>query len=137
MPSVYLGGAIEGLSIEEAAEWRETATKFFSDAGISTIDPCRRKKFHDEPYSENLARRIVQLDTIDIERADLVFCNLLVRGSGKAWGSVMELVIAKHLNKTTITILEEGFEHPFIRVFSTELHRSLRSGLVSSLRYFN
>lgn len=131
-----------GLSLEEATGWRNSATSFYLNKHlrgldfVATIDPCRRKKFHDEPYSENLARRIVQLDTDDIRRSDLVLCNLAARGQGKAWGSVMELVIAQQLGKPTITILEEGFNHPFIRVFSTELHYTLQSGLNASLGYF-
>lgn len=143
MNKVYLCGAIEGLTEEESTGWRKYATSFFINKfygkhapSIGTLDPCRRKKFHDEPYSQNLANRIVQLDTTDIERSDLVLCNLMARGQGKAWGSVMELVIAKQFNKPVITVLEEGFNHPFIRVYSTELHHDLDSALNASLGYF-
>jgi len=142
---VYLGGPIEGLPLDVVKEWRETATTFYqnwflerasSNPYVKTIDPCRRKAFHDEPYSSNLAHRIVQLDTNDIANSDLVLCNLKDRGQGKCWGSVMELVIAKQLGKPVITILEEGYHHPFVEVYSTEIHHTLEDGLNASLGYF-
>jgi len=143
---VYLGGPIEGLPLHEVIKWRKEAADFYFkklqgdphiDAPwVKTIDPCRRKAFHDEPYSENLAKKIVQLDTDDIARSDLVLCNLKDRGAGKAWGSVMELVIAHQLGTPVITILEEGFNHPFVRVYSTEIHHTLEDGLNASLGYF-
>jgi len=142
MHTVYLGGPIEGLPLHEVREWRDNAIEYYLKnqllygKAVYCLDPCRRKAFHDEPYSENLARRIVQLDTADIARSDLVICNLKDRGQGKAWGSVMELVIAKELGKPTITILEEGFNHPFIRVYSTEIHHTLQDALNASLGYF-
>jgi len=134
---------MEGIPVELSRGWRTAASSFYerysdTDARFqaNVLDPCRRKAFHDEPYSENLARRIVQLDTDDIARSDLVLCNLKDRGAGKAWGSVMELVIAKGLYKPVITVLEEGFNHPFIRVYSTEIHHTLEDALNASLGYF-
>jgi hypothetical protein len=136
---------MEGLTAEEAGGWRESATSFYEQAyftnpeieqPIGVLDPCRRKKFHDEPYSENLARRIVAMDTEDIFSSDLILCNLAARGNGKAWGSVMELVIAKQFNVPVITVLEPGFNHPFIRVYSTEIHHTLEDALNTSLGYF-
>lgn len=140
---VYLCGPMEGISEELAKEWRATARNFYYKLlldepflYIDVLDPCRRKAFHAEPYSTNLANKIVKLDVTDISRSNLVLCNLKDRGAGKAWGSVMELVEAYHMGKPVITVLEEGFHHPFIEVYSTEIHHTLEDALNASLGYF-
>ncbi len=134
--TVYLAGPIEGVSLEEATKWRETATNFLNKEGIDTLDPTRRKKFHDQPYSSNLARKIVRMDMNDIQNSNVVLMNLKDRGAGKAWGTICELMISVSNNKTTIIVLEEGFKHPFIDVFATELHHTLEDALEATLAYY-
>jgi len=134
--TVYLCGAMEGLSQEEASMWRETATTFLATRGIKVKDPTRRKKFHDEPYSVNLAKKIVKLDLLDIEASTVVLANLKDRGKGKAWGSVCEVALAYKENKPVITVLEKGFHHPFIETFSTEVHHTLDAALEATLAYY-
>jgi len=134
--TVYLAGPIEGISLEEATKWRETATDFFHGHSIHTLDPTRRKKFHDQPYSLNLAKRIVKLDIEDIRNSKVVLLNLKDRGVGKAWGSICELMIAHGQLKTVVVVLEEGFKHPFVEVFATEVHHTLEDAMKATLAYY-
>jgi hypothetical protein len=134
--TVYLAGSIEGISLEEATQWRGTATSFFAMHGVATLDPTRRKKFHDEVYSTNLAKKIVKLDLNDIEESKVILLNLRARGAGKAWGSICEMVLANSLGKTVITVLEPEFKHPFVDVYSTEIHPDLETALVAALAYY-
>jgi nucleoside 2-deoxyribosyltransferase len=134
--TVYLAGSIEGISLEEATKWRGTATSFFAMHGIKTLDPTRRKKFHDQEYSVNLAKKIVKLDLNDIEESKVILVNLKARGEGKAWGSVCELALASTSGKTVIVILEKEFKHPFVDVFATEIHNDLEEALVATLAYY-
>jgi hypothetical protein len=134
--TVYLAGSIEGISLEEATKWRETATSFLNKEGIGTLDPTRRKKFHDQPYSINLAKRIVKMDIDDIRNSQVVLMNLKDRGQGKAWGTICELMIAQGQFKTIVVVLEEGFKHPFVDVFATELHHTLEDALEATLAYY-
>jgi nucleoside 2-deoxyribosyltransferase len=134
--TVYLAGSIEGIPFEEATRWRETATSFFKEYNIKTLDPTRRKKFHDQPYSQNLARKIVKMDMDDISKSQVVLMNLKDRGAGKAWGTICELMISAYSNKTIIVVLEENFKHPFLDVFATEIHHSLEEALKATLAYY-
>lgn len=135
--TVYLAGSIEGISLEEATKWRGTATSFLAMHGIKTLDPTRRKKFHDQEYSTNLAKKIVKLDLNDIEDSKVVLVNLKARGEGKAWGSVCEMALASSSGKTVIVVLEENFKHPFVDVFATEVHINLEDALIATLAYYN
>ncbi len=134
--TVYLAGSIEGIPLEEATKWRETATSFFRGHRINTLDPTRRKKFHDQSYSINLAKKIVKMDIDDIGRASTVLMNLKDRGAGKAWGTICELMIAHGQLKTTIVVLEEGYHHPFIDCFATEIHHTLEDAMEATLAYY-
>jgi nucleoside 2-deoxyribosyltransferase len=134
--TVYLAGPIEGISLEEATKWRETATSFFLHNNIRVLDPTRRKKFHDQPYSLNLAKKIVKMDIDDIREASVVLMNLKDRGKGKAWGTICELMIAQGQLKTIIVVLEEGFNHPFIDCFATEVHHTLEDAMEATLAYY-
>ena len=42
--SVYLGGAIRGLSYEEITDWREYAKQELAKHGITGISPMRGKR---------------------------------------------------------------------------------------------
>jgi nucleoside 2-deoxyribosyltransferase len=134
--TVYLAGPIEGVSLEEATKWRETATSFLNKEGIDTLDPTRRKKFHDQPYSINLAKKIVKMDIDDIRNSQVVLMNLKDRGQGKAWGTICELMIAQGQLKTIVVVLEEGFKHPFVDIFATEIHHTLEDALEATLAYY-
>ena len=132
---VYLAGPIEGIPFEQAKEWRATATSFFKGYGIETLDPTRRKQFHDQPYSFDLAKKIVRLDYNDIARADVVLLNLKERGAGRAWGSICEMVVASMQGKAVICVIEEGFTHPFLDVNCTESHHTLEEAMKATLAY--
>ena len=133
---VYLGGPMEGITLEESRGWRETATFFLNQRGITVLDPTRRKRFHDQPHSTNLSKKIVAMDLRDVKRADILLLNLKDRGAGKAWGSLCELMYAYEHGKVIITVLEEGFYHPFVEALSTEQYSTLDSALESILGYY-
>ena len=132
---VYLAGPIEGIPFEQAKGWRETATSFFKEHGVTTLDPTRRKQFHDQPYSYDLAKKIVRLDVNDIHQSHVVLLNLKERGQGRAWGTICEMVIAASRDRAVIAVLEEGFKHPFVDVFCTEIHHTLEDAMKATLAY--
>lgn len=132
---VYLAGSIEGIPFEQAKEWRATATSFFEKHGIKTLDPTRRKQFHDQPYSFDLAKKIVRLDYNDIFRSDVVLLNLKDRGAGRAWGSICEMVTASNQGRAVVCLIEEGFTHPFLEVYCTETHHTLEDAMKATLAY--
>jgi hypothetical protein len=143
---VYLCGAMEGVSEEQANGWRSYVARFYLGVPptspfhltrpVTVLDPCRRKKFHSQPYSVNLAKKIVALDLLDIKTCDIVLANLKDRGAGHAWGSVSEIALASEVyHKPIITVLEAGFHHPFIETFSTEMHTDLDQALEATLAY--
>ena len=133
--TVYLAGPMEGIPLEQAKAWRTEATLALNKEGIEVLDPTRRKKFHDEPYSINLARRIVQQDLIDIYRSQVVLLNLKERGEGRAWGSIVEMALAQVNGRVVIAVIEEGFKHPFLDVYCTEQHHTLEDALKAILTY--
>lgn len=132
---VYLCGPIEGLPPYIFKAWREETTRKLVLQGILTKDPTRRLAFNAREYDTNLSKGTVAKDLNDIRNSNLVLANLKDRGGGLCWGSVSEITLAHYLGIPVITILEEGFHHPFIETFSTELYHDLDSALVAVREY--
>jgi nucleoside 2-deoxyribosyltransferase len=134
--TVYLCGAMEGLTEEQAKVWRETATTLLNQKGINVLDPTRRKKFHDQPFSHNLSRRIVSSDFWDIDKSKVILVNLKERNEGKCWGSISEITYAWMKNKVIILILEDEYYHPFLETFYTEKYGNLEEALSAVEKYY-
>jgi len=132
--TVYLCGPMEGLSDSEMTVWRKRLTEKLE--GISDVkDPCRRKKFHDQPYSMNLAKRITTMDLQDIDKSDLVFANFAnERHIGR--GSSMEVMYAAMKGKIVITVVPKGYNHPFLDHLSTEVHTEMDEAIESTINYY-
>jgi len=135
MITVYLCGPMEGLTQEQSSVWRELATASFKEQGIKTLDPTRRKKFHDQPPSKNLSNKILAMDFQDIDKSDMILMNLRDRGPGKCWGSMCEMTYAFLQRKPIITLIEKGYYHPFVESMSTEIHHSLKDAIDAVVSY--
>jgi hypothetical protein len=135
---VYLAGAMEGVPEKTMRGWRDYATSYLADRGIPVKDPCRRKKFHDEPYSQNLSRRIVKMDLQDISECNVVLANLSeeARGGGRAWGTLCEIAHSHTKNKIIVVVMDRGFNHPFVDFYATEVHHDLDAALTAVKHYY-
>jgi nucleoside 2-deoxyribosyltransferase len=71
---VYLAGAIDGLSFEEANGWRERAKKEFRKHGVIVLNPLdgkvEAKRYN---YSPN---EIVLRDKLSIRQSDIVLAEI-------------------------------------------------------------
>lgn len=136
--NVYLCGPMEGLSAQLAGEWRQTAATQLAVAGISTLDPMRRRRFHDQPYSMNLARKIEALDLQDIMASRVVLANLVDIGNGRGWGTICEIALTSQLyHLPIVTYVTKEFRHPFIDTFTTEACYTLNEAIEACKGYFN
>jgi hypothetical protein len=128
---------MEGVDKVVANAWRVTVRRELALSGINTLDPARRQRYHDQPPSLNLSRKIVSLDLHDISSCRLVLANLSELGGGRAWGTVMEVALAAyHFRKPVIVLAEKDFKHPFIETFATELVYDLNEAIASCKGYF-
>lgn len=85
--TVYLAGAIHGLTDDECRVWRDQATAILSEHGFATLNPMRRDYRGVECEH---AEEIVDGDLADIESSVAV----LVNASRPSWGTAMEVVLA-------------------------------------------
>jgi len=115
---VYLAGPIAGISGNEAIDWREDASFFFTTVGIDTRDPMRAKHvllnhasisrtFHDY---ENLgtfftSKGIMTRDFNDVKQADVLLVNLL-GAKTPSLGTIMEMAWAFALQKPCVVAIE-------------------------------
>lgn len=137
--SVYLGGAIKGLSYGETTDWREYAKQELAKYGITGISPMRAKEFlKDETkiegsYEPVIASQsgIVARDRFDVQSCTIMLANLL--GLEKiTLGTMVEYGWADAFKKPIITVIEkEGnpHDHPFIRDLSGFRVETLDEGL--------
>ncbi len=130
MKTVYLAGPIDGLTYDDATDWRETATADLADAGIKGLSPMRCKSYlanvarldnHDQSYGLmsplSTARGIMTRDRFDATRCDVMLVNLL-GAPNPSMGTVMEMAWAD-LRRTPIVCMIEAdgsnpHEHPMV-----------------------
>lgn len=140
MPKIYLAGPINGLSYEEATNWRKDAQRYLQDFGITGVSPMRAKEFLSDhkdigitEFSEPLASDagIVARDRFDVQNADLMLVNLL--GATKvSCGTPCEYGWADAFGVPIITVMEESgnpYDHPFVRRLSGYRVTTLEEGL--------
>ena len=83
--SVYLAGAIRGLSYGETTDWREYAKQKLAKHGIIGISPMRAKEFLKNEtkiegfYDPVIASQsgIVARDRFDVQSCTIMLANLL------------------------------------------------------------
>jgi hypothetical protein len=132
----YLCGPIEGLSFEQATEWRNTAKLQLGLVGVDVLDPTRRTSYIND-NSEHAAARVWKCDLQDISHSSVILANLSDDLPGKKWGSVAEIAHGHTKNKIIIVILgKDQWIHPFIKSYATEIHRSLDSALDAVKEYY-
>ena len=108
MFNIYLAGSVpkgdnEAVSFED---WREKYKQILRnmDKSVSVINPYERG----DNFNEGDFMAVFGSDCRDIKRSNLILVNAEERlGAGTA----QELVIAKYLNKTVVTILPKGTHH--------------------------
>ena len=122
-PTVYLAGAIAGLSGPEAIGWRGDAADYLGQRGVETLSPMRGKLglasslkigpcstyAHLGPFYT--PQGIMARDYNDVKRCDALLVNLL--GLTKpSLGTTMELAWAYMLQKPAVVVMEkEGNPH--------------------------
>jgi hypothetical protein len=128
---------MEGVPEDIMTGWRNQATQFLARSSIKTLDPCRRKKFHEGEMTPNLVKRIVKMDLQDISNSTVLLINLTkAAGANRCWGSIAEMAHAHTKNKIIITIMDKGDRHPFVEFYSTEIHYSLETALEAITFYY-
>jgi nucleoside 2-deoxyribosyltransferase len=133
---VYLAGPIEGLTYEQANNWRDTSSTFLEGCDIDVLNPCRRVSFVDSLVRDADAR-IWKCDLQDISYSSVILVNLSDSLPGRKWGTVAEVAHAHTKNKIIIVLQDKGqFHHPFITQYATEIHYDLHSALEAVREYF-
>jgi len=133
---VYLAGSIEGISWEEATEWRNKAKTYLENFDIDCLDPCRRVAFA-ETTERHADARIFKADLQDISYSSVLLVNLCESIPGKKWGTVCETAHAHTKNKIIIVLMDEGqWLHPFISMYATEIHYTLNDACNAVREYF-
>jgi len=125
-PSVYLAGAITGLSYDGATDWRDQAMQIFASAGIDAFSPLRSKTYLlqetsvEDCYDDivmSSQRGIYARDFFDCRARDALFVNLL--GAERvSIGTVMEIAWAAAYEKPIILVMEKEnniHEHAMLR----------------------
>ena len=122
-PKVYLAGAINGRSDDEATTWREWFKKSIALKDVCFLDPMKRDYRGKE--TENY-REIVELDKLDIKNSDIVILMFVQPSVGTS----MEAFYAWTLGKPIITIDESKSPlSPWLRYHSTTIVRSKKAAL--------
>jgi len=122
---VYLCGAINGCTDEQAKGWRETAKVRLPD----TIDPMKRDYRGKEAESY---REIVNLDKVDVARSDLILVNY----DKPSVGTSMEIFFAWTKSIPVIVVCHpETAISPWLRYHSTKIVHSFEDafGWIESL----
>jgi nucleoside 2-deoxyribosyltransferase len=144
--SCYLAGPIKNLTYDESEDWREYA-KMILKPEIECFSPLRNKKFlrkygkigpggagtdtydHESPLASS--RGIMSRDHFDVQRSDLVFCNLL--GAKEiSIGTCMEVAWCFAYRKPLVVCVEKSgnlHDHPMIREATNFACDNLDSGI--------
>ena len=137
--SVYLAGAIKGLTYKGCNDWREYAKQELAKHKIIGISPMRAKEFLDtgkllqENYDHVIASQegVVARDRMDVRSCDVMLANLL--GLEKITiGTMVEYGWADAYRKPVITVIEKTgniHEHYFVRELTAFRVETLEKGL--------
>ncbi len=126
MANVYLAGPINGLTYEEATEWRDTASTWLSRAGIRAVSPMRgkgwfkterlieAKQYREHPFFTD--KGIVARDRFDVSQADILLVNFI--GAPKvSVGTAVEIGWANAWDIPIVVAMDDNspYDHPFVR----------------------
>jgi len=112
--TVYLSGRINGLTYEQAREFRYKAILLLSNVGIQCLDPMRGKKILEgttiTDTMSSLSERKIEMQEIiardldDIDRSDAI---IVQTGDEPSWGTGMEAGYALAKRKPIFVISQK------------------------------
>lgn len=117
--TVYLAGAITGLSFGDADDWRQYVAARLNP-GILPLSPLRLKDYlrdrgplqskYDESLPLSTSRGIMTRDHYDVQNCSLVLANLL-NVERVSIGTTMEMAWAYAYRRPLILVAEKGSLH--------------------------
>lgn len=116
---VYLCGGINGLSDQDAQNWREWVKEHLL---CETLDPMRRDY---RGIEDKNVDAIVSGDLEDIKECDIVLVNA-VRPS---WGTAMEVAIAKREMKKMVIVGCPVSVSPWLRSHADHVFNTVGQGV--------
>ena len=105
MAKIYLVGAIESVTMEEAYGWRQQATQLLTLADIEVINPYRWDfRFYDDSIRTNPSTRefnqlVVNMSERAVDEADALLCRVPLKGG---WGTPIECYRAQTLQRKPV-----------------------------------
>ena len=118
---VYLCGGINGLSDDDAKNWRDVATRLLGGLGHTTLDPMRRDY---RGVEDDNVDAIISGDLDDIDRSDA----LIVNATRPSWGTAMEVFYAATFRPACPVVIIHPADKPvspWLRGHSTTIVSSL------------
>ena len=111
--SIYLAGAMSGISFEESNAWRKNITKLlnntYADTKVKCINPNDYYNFKEVTYDSE--REVMEFDLHKVRHSDLVIVNF---SCPKSLGTMAELAIAYEHRIPVIGLNEIGQNlHPW------------------------
>jgi nucleoside 2-deoxyribosyltransferase len=122
--TVYLAGAITGLTYKGASDWRDAVAEQLDSDKIETLSPLRGKSYlldagvlHSGEYKQTMStgKGINRRDNFDCTRADVLLVNLL--GAQKvSIGTVMEIAWAYQVRTPIVAVMEDNNVHTHVMI---------------------
>ncbi len=114
---IYLAGPMENVSEQEMCDWRIMATGLLERAGITCLDPTRRR----HTFEQKHMKRIFELDMLDLQQCDMVLVNLNNDLLPKH-GTAMEVFYANYVLRKPVVAFKSALTryHPFFESLVTE-----------------
>jgi hypothetical protein len=121
---VYLCGGIHALSDAEAQEWRGRAKALLA-SHATILDPMLRVR---RDVGDEELHSFISGDLREIAESDA----LIVNATRPSWGTAMEIVYARVLQRRIVAFVDLGEEpvSPWLR-YHCEIHRSLEDAVAS------
>lgn len=116
--TVYLAGAIKGLTDEEANSWRNEISLGLGNLDFNILNPMRRD-YRGRESTYEAAHEIISLDKLDIDNSDF----LVVYYKEPSVGTSMEVLYAWERNKPIVLISAVPFDDipPWLIYHSTKI----------------
>lgn len=133
---VYLAGAINGVTPEFAAGWRQKAGDILRRAGYTVYDPTAGKDLEHPAANTALYNpaEIVEGDLGDIEKSRIILVEAS-RDDVPYWGTAMEIRYAYELGKTIIVWGPTAPSY-WLQYHATEIFETLDEALAFILNTF-
>lgn len=123
---VYLGGAIDDATREEAQGWRDQAKAALAKEGITCYDPCAAFSApvdHPEFDLRDIGKRAHFIEREVIARSTALLVNLI---PGKPFGTIREIDFARSLDRPVVVVAENL---PSLQAWDLIIVPDLESGI--------